>query len=182
MAGRDAWADAFYEQARSDWALFRELNERGDVPRCHALHYLQMATEKLAKAHRLRDTTVADDVLLSTHAGFSAFLAAFLHSPALHREFRGRSAYLGAARRGCGHLARLVEQLSPAVGGPGHPVNTEYPWAAGDAVVAPAAYGFPSIDLRGSHYARLLLNFVQLAFDDYAGGAGLRSGTRGSSG
>ena len=43
------WREAFLEQARSDFAMFDLLNE-AKVPQCHVLHYLQMATEKLAKA------------------------------------------------------------------------------------------------------------------------------------
>jgi hypothetical protein len=42
----------FILQARSDFAIFRHLLDqpRASVPECHALHYLQMASEKLAKA------------------------------------------------------------------------------------------------------------------------------------
>lgn len=62
---------AFYRQARSDWSVFRHLHPRGyrwwttlrqawcgvagvrpfAFPPCHELHYLQMRTEKLAKAY-----------------------------------------------------------------------------------------------------------------------------------
>jgi hypothetical protein len=44
------WSDAFLTQARSDWQVFEHLYD-SDFPECHALHYLQMATEKLAKAY-----------------------------------------------------------------------------------------------------------------------------------
>jgi hypothetical protein len=53
---RLAFADAFYRQAWSDWQAYKLLAEADGLPRCHALHYLQMACEKLAKAYRLRDT------------------------------------------------------------------------------------------------------------------------------
>ena len=43
---------AFLIQASSDYRVFRILLnlDRATVPACHALHYLQMSTEKLAKA------------------------------------------------------------------------------------------------------------------------------------
>jgi len=56
VATRAEWADAYYEQAYSDWRLFTELQGRRDVPSSHALHHLQMATEKLAKVCRFRDS------------------------------------------------------------------------------------------------------------------------------
>ncbi|MEI6502598.1 MAG: hypothetical protein WCP21_16435 [Armatimonadota bacterium] len=48
--------EAFLAQAKSDFAVFELLLEQpqSDVPQCHPLHYLQMATEKLAKAFHFR--------------------------------------------------------------------------------------------------------------------------------
>ena len=44
--------EAYLRQARSDFGVFQLLLEqdRDMVPACHPLHYLQMSTEKLAKA------------------------------------------------------------------------------------------------------------------------------------
>lgn len=44
--------EAFLAQARSDYRVLEALlkQPRDVVPECHVLHYLQMATEKLAKA------------------------------------------------------------------------------------------------------------------------------------
>ena len=52
---RRAYERAFLAQARSDWNVYRLLSESRE-PSCHALHYLQMATEKLAKAYRMRES------------------------------------------------------------------------------------------------------------------------------
>lgn len=48
-------AEAFLVQARSDFNVFQHLLaiEEIEVPDCHALQHLQMATEKLAKSIRL---------------------------------------------------------------------------------------------------------------------------------
>ena len=169
MPSREAWADGYYAQASADWDMFRELRLRDDVPVCYALHYLQMATEKLAKAYRFRDTTTAAESLLTSHVGFGSFLTSFLHSQRIHQAFRNRSAQLSVVRRGCGQLARLVEQLAPAVGGTARPENAEYPWADGADVAAPVHYSFPSLDLRQNPHARVFLNFVQASFEEYAG-------------
>jgi hypothetical protein len=40
-----------------------------------------MATEKLAKAYRFRDTATDEDALLTKHVGFQKFLNSFLLSP-----------------------------------------------------------------------------------------------------
>jgi hypothetical protein len=45
------WRDAFLKQAHSDYSVYKKLNELR-LPLCHKLHYLQMATEKLAKAYQ----------------------------------------------------------------------------------------------------------------------------------
>jgi len=44
------WSEAFLAQAKSDWQIYEHL-EKTSFSKCHALHYLQMATEKLAKAY-----------------------------------------------------------------------------------------------------------------------------------
>ena len=41
----------FLVQARTDFAVFELLRRQADLPACHKLHYLQMATELLGKAH-----------------------------------------------------------------------------------------------------------------------------------
>ncbi len=55
------------------------------MPACHSLHFLQMATEQLAKAYRFRDTSADVAALLTSHVGFPRFLNAQL-APAVDRE------------------------------------------------------------------------------------------------
>jgi len=57
-------ADAFLAQARSDFATFETLLGHEQVPPCHALHFLQMAAEKVAKAAIAR----GGDPIPHTHA------------------------------------------------------------------------------------------------------------------
>jgi hypothetical protein len=42
------WQLAFLRQARSDWETYQRIDDP-TWPTCHRLHFLQMATEKLAK-------------------------------------------------------------------------------------------------------------------------------------
>ena len=44
------WREGYLQQAESEFSLYRGLN-RGNRPICHQLHYLQMATGKLAKSY-----------------------------------------------------------------------------------------------------------------------------------
>ena len=166
LATRQQWADAYYAQACSDWVLFRMLLQRSDVPRCHSLHYLQMATEKLSKAHRFRDPAVNEATLTTSHLGFSRYLNAFLRSDLLRDQYSGRTAQLERLQRDCNRLARAVERLAPAVDRSGHPGNAEYPWADGDAVLVPTTWSFPEITLEapsGVHF----LKVIEMAFKEY---------------
>ncbi len=172
MPTREAWADAYYKQASSDWALFKELQGRDDVPTCHAYHYLQMATEKLAKAYRFRDTTTDLETLLTSHVGFPRFLNTFLLSPQMREEYAGRHQQLESIRRDCHRLARAVEQLAPAVDRGAKPQNTEYPWAVGERVLAPIDHNFPYLSLLRGARGRLFLKFIDRAFAEYEAQAG----------
>lgn len=167
MPTREEWAAAYHRQASSDWKLFVELLARGDVPACHALHFLQMATEKLAKAYRFRDTATSEDALLTKHVGFQKFLNSFLLSPQMRDEFAGRHAQLAAIRKGLAPIALAVERLAPAVAREGSPGNAEYPWELGESVVAPVDHDFHEVLLlRGAH-GRAFLNVVSRALAEF---------------
>ena len=50
MADHAAWACGFARQAQADFQTFERLQAM-PVPECHKLQFLQMACEKLVKAH-----------------------------------------------------------------------------------------------------------------------------------
>jgi hypothetical protein len=89
---RRQFADAFIAQARSDWQVYRLLSQTADTPVCHALHYLQMTCEKLAKAYRLRDVAANVTETISRHTGFANFIGPFFL--ALKDEYVGKDAQL----------------------------------------------------------------------------------------
>jgi hypothetical protein len=95
-ARRQAFSVAFATQGRSDWAVYKYLSalSKPSFPQCHTLHYLQMATEKIAKAYRIRDTSADVNDLVRHHTGFVEFVNQFFRCPPIRDEFRGQDAAL----------------------------------------------------------------------------------------
>ncbi len=137
---------AFARQASADYETFRLLSlQRDKVPECHRLQFLQMACEKLCKAHEFRSTRPRAD-LERSHQVIEHFL------PTIARQLVNRSGrrprnsagLMADVRR----LARAIEQLTPSVVKAGTmAANCEYPWVLGDAVLSPLDYPFPLLDL-----------------------------------
>ena len=141
-----SWRDAFLKQARSDYSMFESLNEAKD-PLCHKLHFLQMATEKLAKAY-LCDWKSGPPK--KTHLG----LVDFLKRSKGRRELRRKLGY-GDKKNYAAYvtyidslldIAGKVERLAPS--GKLNQVNPEYPWRDDDtgAVICPLEFGFPVLE------------------------------------
>jgi hypothetical protein len=136
------WRQAYFCQARSDYDVFRTLNDQRQ-PLCHKLHYLQMASEKLAKGF-LCDPNGANPHR-RTHYAFVNFLKVSKGRPDLRNRlgyghnYKAYSAYIDSLLP----LAERIEKLAP-VGGDFDTMNPEYPWidARGD-VICPANYNFP---------------------------------------
>jgi len=181
---RDEWAVAFATQARSDWAVFGLLCELA-VPQpdhtgegepsipaavvewCHALHYLQMACEKVAKAYRLRDTAADPDELMGGHVGFPRFIRAFCKAPQVKAVYDGRASHLRSLEKSAFQLAQKVEKLAPAADRAARPDNAEYPWAVGDLVVVPAHYAYPNLSLLRQPGGRAFLKIVGRAMSGF---------------
>jgi hypothetical protein len=163
---RLAYARAFMAQARSDWRVYAHLSASGDAP-CHALHYLQMASEKLAKAYRLRETTSPVAVIVSHHTGFTKFIRQYLLSARYREAYRGKSAQLHRLVQDAAKLAMEIEKLAPAVERRNAPENVEYPWQAGDKVIAPCEWSFPALSLLNAPHGRAFLKTIESAFRDF---------------
>jgi hypothetical protein len=144
--------DALLRQARSDFAIFEflRIQDRDVVPMCHPLHYLQMATEKLAKALFIAINLELDRF---SHVAFShipfQLARADVAKKLGFRSFKAYRAFLVRAAP----LFRAVDELNPSVGlqvaggGPKDGPNVEYPWAgrmAGgvESWIVPAEYRF----------------------------------------
>lgn len=169
MTVREKWGLAFVRQARSDWRVYQLLSE-ASVPACHVLHYLQMACEKVAKAYRIRDLSSPIDELTRHHVGFTRFVSAFLRSPMMCRAFENQTARHRTLMQEMNQLARLIEGLAPAVDREARPENSEYPWVAGDDVIAPCDYGYPNFSLLTEPRGRGLLKLIGRMMDDFEQG------------
>lgn len=167
-------AEAFIRQCRSDLRVFDELSARREnsIPECHPLHYLQMATEKLAKAsflatgHQLQSR--------GTHVVFSKLPNILKRSDLAEtlgwRRFDGYCRFLD----GIGPLARRIEQLNPAIapsqmeGAAFAQPNVEYPWYGRDASGektwhAPAAHSFGLLaEMQLTRNGANLMKFIRL--------------------
>lgn len=135
------WRDAFLTQAWSDYQLFEKLNSER-CPLCHKLHYLQMATEKLAKSFLC--SPKSDNPPRKTHYAFVRFLK--LSKQRHHwRKGLGYEHNLNAYASYIDSLipvAERIEKLAP-VGGNFDKVNPEYPWIDGERIViCPALHHF----------------------------------------
>jgi hypothetical protein len=125
MATSAEWAEAYARQADADFKTFEKLQPL-PIPTCHQLQFLQMACEKLVKAH-LCGTGAEPGTLQQSHAYIAKTLPKTLQQQALFVNFRGPKAK-EVLRRAAG-LAKEIELLAPAVKRGGkRPDNCEYPW------------------------------------------------------
>ena len=149
------WREAFLVQARSDAAVRRLLN-RERTEYAHQLHYLQMVTEKLAKAMMMRDTDAGPPA--RTHADFVSCLRAIKGRPEIRRQLGYEHAdVFRSFVDSLLPLAERIERLAPNLAGMTQP-NPEYPWQPpGQAeVFAPAQYNFPQFTPLQPQMARLV--------------------------
>src|SRR5438132_8322504 len=110
------WVQAFARQAASDMNAREVLAADRSLPACHALHFLQMACEKLCKASMI--STGSDPILVQrSHASIAKHLPT-IAGLYLSREARRlpRDNWIVDAIR---PLAKKIELLSPAVKGGG---------------------------------------------------------------
>ena len=156
---------AYAKQAKADLAARRTLAADKNLPECQHLHMLQMACEKLCKAHLCGSGTNPDD-LRTSHAYIAGPLPVIARQQFAVKSLaqpRDREWALPAIKR----LARRIELLAPAVDdGGGAPANCEYPWVGPDGVVhAPADHDF-GFGLLHEPAGKLLLKVLDAAADD----------------
>lgn len=151
------WARAYHRQAASDFETYKQLAAT-ELPRCHALHYLQMTTEKLAKAYRLAGEPDASPMTVRVHT-LGNFVQLVFRSPKSIDRLGLRRFQVKYERRSLADFATAVSRLAPAVAEYLQPRNVEYPWEANDgAVLAPIDDAFA--DFGPSN--RVMRNFLSL--------------------
>jgi hypothetical protein len=127
----------FLLQARTDFAVFEMLRGRRELPACHAIHYLQMATELLGKAEAWKHGPQG-----KSHRAFARFLRSLSTNRHAQKQlgYEGRNENWRHMIRKSIPLAEGIEDLAPRLAGDGP--NPEYPWPPGDPQIAPAEHSF----------------------------------------
>ena len=122
------WLASYARQADVDfkaWELYEKFPQ-AVAAECHKLLFLQMACEKLCKAHLTSNRTSPRD-LQSSHAYVARSLPIVIRQQILvmRQNLDGMQGVLQHVR----HLAKEIEVLNPAVDRDGRrPDNCEYPW------------------------------------------------------
>ncbi len=151
------WRSSYLEQAKSDYAMFTMI--RDQAPLCHSLHYLQMATEKLAKGFL---TQPGGTRYARTHNALVKFMRVSKTRPEFQaacrfKQSRQFTAYVDSLLS----IAQKVEDLSPE--GEDHP-NPEYPWEINGVIVIPSEYHFSDMAIENPKMIKLL-QFVDDCFE-----------------
>jgi hypothetical protein len=165
---RNNWADGFARQSASDFAVYQHLALQPGFPACHALHYLQMACEKLAKAYRFRDESMSIDDIQKSHVAISKEVEQIVMSPDFRKRYASKAAHLKEILRSSRLLSREIEKLAPTVDREATPANAEYPWFDGRMVKAPCDYTFQVLSQLNTPEGRNFLKVISTSINDFA--------------
>ena len=161
------YQEVWWQQARADHDVLLLLRGQRAAP-CHQIHYLQMVTEKVAKARFWRAGTPPP----RSHAGFVQFLRSLGGVRATERqhvadvfEFR-RFKDFQNFMRAVSPLAYSLERLAPALAQDGP--NPEYPWPQHAPEYVPATFDFDVwTQLTQSDRGRHFLNVITIAINRF---------------
>ncbi|HEV7280948.1 MAG TPA: HEPN domain-containing protein [Pirellulaceae bacterium] len=137
----NVYQEHWWNQAKSDYEAFAFLRREG-ARQCHCLHYLQMATEKIAKAYFWRSGSPPP----RNHSGFVQCLRFLGQVRRLDQERLCRLLKFSRFTdfenwiRTALPLAYDLEHLSPNLANDGP--NPEYPWPHHEPANAPATHDF----------------------------------------
>lgn len=158
----NSFQELWWQQAQSDHQVFALLRGQG-IARCHPLHYLQMSTEKIAKAYFWRSGTPPP----KSHAGFVQFMRFLGH---IRGNARDRIAELFSFKRyedfqnwirSVLPLAYDLERLTPDLANDGP--NTEYPWPHSQPKLNPVGHKFQLWSTLETGQGRDLMRVIQIA-------------------
>jgi hypothetical protein len=155
-------------QADADFEQFQHLQSRPDAPECHRLQFLQMACEKLAKAH-LCGGGADPAVVRTSHAYVEKTL------PVVLRELMVRLRYpSNKARellRFVRQMAGEIELLTPSPDRDGRrPDNCEYSWEdRAGTLHSPLDWSFVPAQLLLMANGRTFLKLLRAAIRDRLG-------------
>jgi hypothetical protein len=149
-----SWRSAFVRQARSEQEVRKLLNSAA-IEYSHRLHYLQMVSEKIAKAFQVGPDDPKPPEFV--HRGFVRLLQTLKSRSDIQRALgfnnkRAYEQYIASLL----DLADRVERLAPSLAGVNQP-NPEYPWmdVATQTVIAPVDYSFSLFDRGNTRMIKL---------------------------
>ena len=146
MAEKEDWVIGYARQAKADFESYQRLQHEAGIPRCHKLQFLQMACEKLVKAHLIKGGA-EPQALQSSHAYITATLPRVIRDELLRSGARLQN------------VAWNLQHAAPSRGGNRCPCpgrrrggvrqdNCEYPWAdAAGTVRVPVDWPFKASEL-----------------------------------
>ena len=161
------WALAYARQAKADFTAW-ELHERDPAAaECHKLMFLQMACEKLCKAHLIKGGT-SPEALQASHGCIAKPLPIVIRQQLIDsgQDPNRMKGLLTLVR----HLAGEIEVLNPAMRRDGlRPDNCEYPWEAGDRVISPLDWAFPPLRLVTAPGGPAFVKILKRAIENIIG-------------
>jgi hypothetical protein len=164
MSTADEWANGYARQAWADFETWERLQDIDAVPECHKLLFLQMACEKLTKAHLCKAGSDPTK-LQSSRAYIAKNLPIVIRQQISLTKPRNASWVLAHSE----HLAREIEMLAPAVKRGGQrPDNCEYPWEDdGGLLHVPLDWEFTPSNLLLAPAGRTFLKLVREAISRF---------------
>jgi len=147
---------AFYRQAESDWSVFQHFHSselrwwekmqqvwcglagvrRVSFPVCHELHYLQMCTEKLAKAYFRTNPPKGHEAFRSFHRDL------LLNPKCLASLGFASTSDLTRWQGSVKPIVDAIEDLAPSIADRKKLPNPEYPWPKSNPIIAPVDHSF----------------------------------------
>lgn len=156
------WSKGYAKQALSDLDVREIIAERAE--KCHRLNFLQMAAEKVCKAHLVAKN--GHETPRKSHAVVAKNL------PIIARQFYSATKSNGIAQWELDQIKRLageIEKLAPACDDDGtRRDNAEYPWEdAKSQIRVPCEFKFPNLD-DGERIIVRLVRLLRTAAESYA--------------
>jgi hypothetical protein len=155
------WKDAFLKQSYSDYDIFQYLQKsQNKIAFCHQLHYLQMATEKFAKAQLCIDD---DPPGKMTHFVLVKYLQTIKGRSDIKRRlgFQYKNTQFQNLINQVLPIAKKIEELAPS--GTNNP-NPEYPWedVTNHKVISPLEYDFHEFGPQNKNMPKFISLFSSL--------------------
>jgi hypothetical protein len=167
MATSTEWAKAFARQALADFTTWDALQSVSVVPACHKLLFLQMACEKLTKAHLWHQGSDPQQIQ-NSHAYTAKNLPTIVKTTMIQLGSSAKT--IREVLRHVKHLAQEIELLSPSVDrNDQRRDNCEYPWEEQDgSVLSPLDWSFQPSRLLMEPAGRTFLKIVRQAIKQLA--------------